>query len=63
MAFVKMTVQISGTRDGVDWPKPGGVVEVPQSEADDLVTAGMAEHCDAPCDPRGEADEPKRRAR
>lgn len=46
---VRMTVQITGTRDGVDWPRPGGVVDMPELEASDLVGAGLAvEVADAP---------------
>ena len=37
---VKMLVQISGTRDGRDWPKPGTVVDLP--EGADLIASGLA---------------------
>jgi hypothetical protein len=39
---VKMVAQISGTRDGKDWPKPGEDLECSTAEADDLVRAGLA---------------------
>lgn len=39
---VAMTVQITGTRDGRDWPAPGGVIDVPEAEAADLIRAGLA---------------------
>ena len=39
---VRMCVSVSGTRDGVDWPGVGGVVEVSRVEAGDLVAAGLA---------------------
>lgn len=38
-----MLVDISGTRDGVEWPRRGEVVDVPAGEADVLFGAGMAE--------------------
>lgn len=43
MAEVKMIQQISGTRNGVDWPAPGETVDVPEWEAADLVSNGFAE--------------------
>lgn len=33
---VKMTAQLTGTRNGVRWPAPGSVVEVGPSEGADL---------------------------
>ena len=42
MPKVVMVVQISGTRDGVDWPAPGGVLEVPADEAANLISNGFA---------------------
>jgi hypothetical protein len=39
---VTMLVQISGSRDGKDWPKPGDTLTVPASEAEDLVRQGVA---------------------
>ncbi len=39
---VKMKVQISGTRDGVDWPAPGEVVEVSDVEGAKLCGNGSA---------------------
>jgi len=43
MAKVKMKFQITGTRDGLDWPAAGDTIDVPADEADDLVRAGVAE--------------------
>ena len=40
---VRMKTQITGTRDGVRWPAPGGVVDLPSREAAKLVDAGFAE--------------------
>lgn len=37
-----MLVSISGTRDGVDWPLAGSVVDVPAAEGESLVSAGLA---------------------
>lgn len=34
---VLMLVQISGTRDGRDWPSPGAVIELPAHEAAALI--------------------------
>ncbi|ALV45826.1 hypothetical protein MB46_10375 [Arthrobacter alpinus] len=39
---VRMTSQISGTRDGVDWPAPGGTIDVPAEEAATLISHGLA---------------------
>lgn len=43
MAKVTMRFQISGTRDGLDWPAPGDIIDVPADEADSLVAQGLAE--------------------
>lgn len=46
---VRMRKHITGTRNGVEWPPVGGVVEVPDHEAADLILAGHAEEAaDAP---------------
>lgn len=37
-----MKVQISGTRDGDDWPGVGEVVDLPADEAQALLDGGMA---------------------
>lgn len=39
---VRMTTQISGTRDGADWPAPGEVVDLPADEATSYLHAGIA---------------------
>lgn len=39
---VKLKVQLSGTRDGVSWPPVGTVVELPDDEARDMLTSGVA---------------------
>jgi hypothetical protein len=38
-----MRIQITGTRDGVRWPAPGGVVDLPDHEAARLCANGRAE--------------------
>lgn len=39
---VRMNVSITGTRNGVDWPKAGGVIDIPANEAVDMLNAGLA---------------------
>jgi len=39
---VKMIAQITGTRDGEDWPRRGAVADLPDVEAADLITNGYA---------------------
>ena len=39
---VTMLHQISGTRNGAAWPKPGESIDLPESEARDLIAIGMA---------------------
>jgi len=48
---VQMVVQISGTRDGADWPAPGGILEVPAEEAADLIAHGFAKVIEAKATP------------
>jgi hypothetical protein len=40
---VRLTVQVSGTRDGLYWPPVGTVVDLDDDEAEGLMTAGIAE--------------------
>ena len=44
MTYVRMRVQITGTRDGADWPPPGAVLEVSEEEAQHLLQMGVADH-------------------
>jgi len=37
-----MRVSISGTRNGVDWPPKGSVVDLPDAEAVDMLNGGLA---------------------
>lgn len=39
---VRMKLKIQGTRNGVSWPDPGEVVDLPQNEAVKLCDAGYA---------------------
>lgn len=47
-----MKSRISGTRDGVEWPRPGEAIVLPDAEAVDMLNAGLV-------DPAGEP-EPER---
>ncbi len=40
---VRMKVGISGTRNGQDWPPPGGELEVDDEEGAQLCAGGLAE--------------------
>lgn len=46
---VKMLVQVSGLRDGQDWPGPGEELDLPEDEARQLIQQAMA----APVDGEG----------
>jgi hypothetical protein len=39
---VKMKAQITGTRNGVAWPAPGGEVDLPDTEGAKLCASGFA---------------------
>lgn len=68
---VVMRARISGTRNGVDWPAPGEVVELPDAEAVDMLAAGLAapvgaaapETASAPEPETAAAPKPRRRAK
>jgi hypothetical protein len=67
---IEMRAQLSGTRDGAEWPAPGQVIDLPEDEALLLVAGGLAVPlADAPAvstvgesDP-GTGSEPSRRGR
>lgn len=40
---VRMRVGISGTRNGQDWPPPGGLLDVDDDEGAQLCAGGLAE--------------------
>ena len=40
--IVKMFIKISGTRNGEEWPEAGGTIELPESEARNLISNGWA---------------------
>ena len=39
---VRLLVVLTGTRDGIDWPARGEVVDLPQSEAEHMIAVGQA---------------------
>lgn len=39
---VRLTGQISGTRDGQNWPEPGTIVDLPDTEARGLIAGNSA---------------------
>lgn len=43
---VRMTSQVSGTRDGQNWPAVGETIDVPADEGKSLCGAGLAEPVD-----------------
>lgn len=43
MIQIILRCPLSGTRDGIDWPAPGTPFEVPDAEAVDLLSLGVAE--------------------
>lgn len=47
MPTVRMLRNLSGSRDGVEWPRIGGTLDVPEAEADDLERIGIAERVNA----------------
>lgn len=50
---VQMKTRIGGFRNGEEWPAPGGVIDVPDAEADSLIANGYARP--APDEPTDEA--------
>lgn len=42
MALVRMLVQLSGSRDGAEWPARGAILECPAEEAAQLVGSALA---------------------
>jgi hypothetical protein len=39
---VRMKIAISGSRNGADWPPAGGEIDLPDEEAEHLVSIGLA---------------------
>ncbi|MCX5112207.1 hypothetical protein OOK13_40270 [Streptomyces sp. NBC_00378] len=37
---------MSGTRNGQDWPPAGGTIDLPEAEAESLLTIGIATEVD-----------------
>jgi len=46
--FIRMLFEITGTRNGQPWPKRGGLIDLPNDEAKNLIAQGLAVHIDAP---------------
>ncbi|MBK7450573.1 MAG: hypothetical protein IPJ47_14590 [Anaerolineales bacterium] len=40
---VRLLLQLTGTRDGVRWPAPGGEVDLPDREGAKMCASGYAE--------------------
>lgn len=49
---IRMKTHITGTRNGAYWPPAGTEIELPQGEATDLCTAGLAEPVAEPPQPQ-----------
>lgn len=45
---VVIRTQLSGTRNGEYWPAPGGSIDLPDDEANDLIRLHIAEPVPAP---------------
>lgn len=48
MPRITMRGQMTGTRNGADWPPPGEDIDVTDDEAATLIDQGMAEPAEAP---------------
>lgn len=48
VVLITMTTQITGTRNGEDWPPVGATINLPDGEAADLIAAGYAEAAPQP---------------
>ncbi|MFJ2733688.1 hypothetical protein [Streptomyces sp. NPDC087317] len=53
---VRMKVTISGTRDGQPWPERGQSVDLPDHEAEQMVSAGLAVPHDEDGDDEGQEE-------
>lgn len=47
---IRMMTDVSGSRNGVEWPRRGGTVDVPKEEAMQMCRAGMAVPVDGSTD-------------
>lgn len=45
---IRMKVNLSGTRNGEDWPRAGEITDIPTGEAQHLVASGIAEDATGP---------------
>ena len=55
---IQIAAVISGTRNGVDWPAPGEILDVPQDEAEQLISHRLARTPEKPA--RGAQPEPEK---
>lgn len=54
--LITMTAQITGTRNGEDWPAVGGTLDVTDDEATSLIAAGLAEAAPQPATRKSSKD-------
>lgn len=60
---IEMKLKIQGSRNGVRWPEAGGVVDLPDNEAADLCSQGLAEPiAETPKPEKAVAKKPEKRA-
>lgn len=45
---IRLIHRLTGLRNGKPWPAPGGVIDVPTSEAVNMISAGYAAPAPAP---------------
>lgn len=58
---IQIAAVISGTRNGVDWPAPGEILDVPADEAEQLIAHRLAVKPEAAEKPaRGSKPEPEK---
>lgn len=57
--LITMLRQVSGTRDGVDWPAAGENLEVPDDEATSLIAIGLAKAAGETIDEQAPVDSRK----
>lgn len=46
--FIRMLFEITGLRNNKPWPKRGGLIDLPASEAKNLIAQGLATQIDTP---------------
>jgi len=53
---VRMTIHVTGTRNGVEWPYKGGTIDLPHDEAVQLAAAGYGSLVGEPRDAHPSSD-------